>query len=91
MLDDDDGGDRGFKWGRAIVGAILGFILAFIFVKGGESGFWWLIVPLSALAFGTGFKMPQWGFWDNQWDETREAKDAGATTTANDDKGGHGD
>ena len=51
MLDDDD---RGFKWGRAMAGGVLGLFLAFIGVKVGDSGFWWLLVPFCAFAFGTG-------------------------------------
>ena len=64
MASDDD--KRGFRWGRAIVGGVLGFILAFIFVKVGESKWWWLLVPVAVAAFGTGFELPWWAYgWGN--------------------------
>lgn len=58
LSDDDDSG--GFRWGRAMFGAFLGLIGAFVFVKVGESLWWWLWVPVAALVFGFRLDIPWW-------------------------------
>jgi hypothetical protein len=75
MLSDDEP-RRGFRWGRAIVGAILGFVLAFMFVKVGESRWWWLLVPAAVAAFGTGFELPWWAYG---WGSSGDSSDSGSS------------
>jgi hypothetical protein len=101
MLSDDDD-DGGFRWGRAVFGALLGLIGAFIFVKVGESKWWWLLVPVSTAVFGFRLDIPWWLPWIGSDNETTPYRsrsnggthtiadsDAGATTTA-DSGGGDG-